>query len=181
MGETGRIGEAAASALFGPAGARIITVAVLISTFGCISSTILYAARIYLPMAQDGVFFPALARIHPEYRTPSTCILAQGIWAVILTCTGSYEQLYTFVVFVVIVFHAATGAAVFVLRRRYPDAPRPYRVWGYPFVPILFIAASVFLVINTLMEKPKESLFGVLILALGVPAYLWWRKKNVST
>ncbi len=178
MGQTGRIAEAASAVLFGPVGGRIITVAVLISAFGCISATILYAARIYLPMAEDGVFFPALARIHPKYRTPSTSIIAQGIWSFVLTFSGTYEQLYTFVVFVVIVFHLATGIAVFVLRRTRPDAPRPYRTWGYPVVPIIFILSSALLVGNTLFEKPVESLIGVFILALGVPAYYWWRKTS---
>jgi len=177
MGKTARIGEAAALALFGPVGARLITTAVLVSTFGCISSTILYAARIYLPMAQDGVFFPALARIHPRHRTPSASLLAQGAWAILLTFSGSYEQLYTYVVFAVVLFHAATGAAVFVLRRRLPGAPRPYRVWGYPWVPLLFILSSAALVVNTLLEKPRESAFGLGLLLLGLPAYYWWRRR----
>jgi APA family basic amino acid/polyamine antiporter len=176
MGQTGRIGEAAARALFGSIGGRLITVAVLVSTFGCISSTILYAGRIYLPMAQEGIFFPALARIHPRYLTPSASILAQGLWAAVLTFSGSYEQLYTYVTFVVVLFHAATGAAVIVLRRTRPDAPRPYRVWGYPWVPLVFILSSLVLVANTLLEKPVESLIGLFIVALGVPAYLHWRR-----
>src|SRR6185295_17606464 len=154
--------------------------AVLVSTFGCISSTILYAARIYLPMAEDGVFFPALARIHPRHRTPSASILAQCLWATLLTFSGSYEQLYTYVVFAVVLFHAATGAAVLVLRRTRPDAPRPYRVWGYPFVPLVFILSSAALVLNTLLEKPKESAFGLGLLLLGLPAYLWWRRRAAT-
>ena len=138
--------------------------------------TILYAARIYLPMAEDGVFFPALAKVHRRYRTPSASILAQGMWASLLTFSGTYEQLYTYVTFVIVLFHAATGAAVFVLRRTRPDAPRPYRVWGYPFVPAVFILPSLALVANTLAERPRESIFGVGILAVGLPAYAWWRR-----
>jgi APA family basic amino acid/polyamine antiporter len=180
MGQTGRIGEAAATALFGPVGARLITVAVLISSFGCISATILYAARIYLPMAQEGVFFPALARVHPRYLTPSACIVAQGIWSVVLTFSGSYEQLYTYVMFAVVLFHAATGAAVFVLRRTRPEAPRPYRVWGHPWVPLLFILSSIVLVANTLLEKPIESLIGLALVLLGLPAYAFWRSRSAS-
>ena len=167
--------EAATRALFGPLGARLLTAAVLVSAFGCVSATILYAARIYLPMAQDGVFFPAMARIHPRYRTPSVCIVAQGAWAILLTFSGRYDQLYTFVVFAVLLFHAATGMAVFVLRRRRPDAPRPYRVWGYPIVPGIFALTCLALLVNTLFERPVESLLGIGILALGIPAYLWWR------
>jgi APA family basic amino acid/polyamine antiporter len=176
MARTDRIGETAAAVLFGPVGARLITVAVLISTFGCISSTILCGARIYLPMAEDGIFFPALARVHGRYHTPSASIVAQGVWASLLTFSGTYEQLYTYVTFAVVLFHAATGVAVFVLRRTRPQAPRPYRVWGYPVVPAIFILASLAMVANTLAEKPVESLIGLGILALGVPAYAWWRR-----
>jgi APA family basic amino acid/polyamine antiporter len=176
MAASARIGEATATVLFGSWGARLITAAVLVSTFGCISSTILYAARIYLPMAEDRVFFPALARIHTRYRTPSACLLAQGTWASLLTFSGTYEQLYTCVIFAAVLFHAATGAAVFVLRRTRPGAPRPYRVWGYPLVPAVFILASLALVGNTLVEKPIESALGLGIVALGLPAYAWWRR-----
>jgi APA family basic amino acid/polyamine antiporter len=175
--QTTRVGEAAAAALFGPLGARLIVVAVLLSTFGCISSTILYAARIYLPMSQDGVFFAALARVHPRHRTPAACVAAQGLWAALLTFTGSYEQLYTYVTFVVVLFHAATAAAVFVLRRTRPDLPRPYRVPGYPWVPALFVLAMLALVANTLRERPVESLIGLGIVALGLPAYVLWRRR----
>jgi APA family basic amino acid/polyamine antiporter len=176
MGETARIGEAAAAALFGPSAARLVSAAVLVSTFGCISATILYSARIYLPMAQDGVFFRSFARIHPRYRTPNMSILAQGAWAILLTFSGSYDQLYTYVVFAVVLFHAATAAGVFVLRRTQPTTPRPYRTWGYPLVPAIFIAACVALVANTLIEKPRESLVGLGLLLLGLPAYAWWRR-----
>jgi basic amino acid/polyamine antiporter, APA family len=178
MAATGRIGEAAAAALFGPWGARLVSVAVLVSTFGCLSATILYAARAYLPMAEDGLFFSALARIHPRYRTPVACLVVQGVWATVQAFSGTYAQLYTYVVFVVFLFHAATGAALFVLRRTRPDAPRPYRAWGYPLVPLLFIASSLALVANTLWEKPVESLGGLVLVASGVPVYWWWRRRR---
>jgi APA family basic amino acid/polyamine antiporter len=177
MGATGRIGEAAAEALFGPLGGRLITTAILVSVFGCLSATILFAARIYLPMAEDGSFFPSLARIHPRYATPAACLVAQGIWATVLTFSGSYEQLYTYVIFAVVFFHAATGIAVFVLRRTRPEAPRPYSTWGYPFVPALFVFSSVALFANTLVERPVESLIGTLLLFLGLPAYAFWRRR----
>jgi APA family basic amino acid/polyamine antiporter len=178
MAATGRIGETTAQVLFGPFGARLVTAAVLVSTFGCISSTILYCCRIYLPMAQDGVFFHAVARVHPRYRTPSASIVAQWIWATVLTFSGTYEQLYTYVTFAVVLFHGLTGVAVFVLRRTRPEAPRPYRTTGYPWVPLVFVLASVALVANTLVEKPVESLIGVGLLAAGVPAYIFWRRQT---
>lgn len=179
MAATSRIGETAAGVLFGPTGARLVSLAVVFSTFGCLSSTILYCTRIYLAMAQDGVFFRSLARIHPRYRTPAMSILAQGAWAVALTFSGTYEQLYTYVVFAVFLFHAATGAAVFVLRRTRPDAPRPYRTWGYPVVPLVFILTALAFVANTLLERPVESLGGLGLLALGLPAYFFWRRRTV--
>jgi APA family basic amino acid/polyamine antiporter len=177
MASTGRIGEAAASVLFGPWGARLVSLAVLVSTFGCLSATILYAARAYLPMAEDGLFFAGLARIHPRYHTPVACLAVQGVWATVQAFSGTYAQLYTYVVFVVFLFHAATGAALFVLRRTRPEAPRPYRAWGYPWVPLLFIVSSLALVANTLWEKPVESLGGLVLVASGVPVYWWWRRR----
>jgi basic amino acid/polyamine antiporter, APA family len=178
MGTTPRIGEGAANILLGPTAARLVSAAVVVSIFGCLSATILWAARIYLPMAEDRVFFRSLARIHPRYHTPTTSIVAQGAWAIALTFSGTYEQLFTYVIFAVFLFHAMTGAAVFVLRRARPDAPRPYRVWGYPVVPAVFTLTALAFVANTLMEKPRESGLGLLLLALGIPAYLWWRRKE---
>ena len=175
-----RVGEAAAAALFGPTGARLLAAAVLVSTFGCLSSTILYSSRIYQPMAQDGLFFPALAAVHPRYRTPVRSLWAQSGWAIVLTVSGTYEQLYTYVVFVSVVFHAAIGTAVFVLRRTRPELPRPYKTWGYPVVPALFILACVLLVWNTLGERPVESLWGLGLLALGLPVYWRFRKRTVT-
>jgi basic amino acid/polyamine antiporter, APA family len=180
MAATPRIGETAAAVLFGPRAARLVSLAVLISTFGCLSSTILYSSRIYLPMAEDGLFFPSLAKVDPRFRTPVRSLWAQTLWSVILTVSGTYEQLYTYVVFSSVVFHAATAAAVFVFRRRLPDAPRPYRTWGYPVVPALFILACLLLIGNTLAEKPVESLLGLGLLALGVPAFLIFRARSAK-
>ena len=129
-------------------------------------------------MARDGVFFKSLAEVHPKWRTPVACILAQGAWTVVLTISGTYEAIYTYVVVVLFLFHAATGAAVFVLRARKPEWPRPYRVTGYPFVPALFILASLAFVLNSLMERPVESLLGFGIMLLGIPAYLYWRRAS---
>ncbi|HYG65429.1 MAG TPA: APC family permease, partial [Thermoanaerobaculia bacterium] len=176
MAAAPRIGEAAAAALFGPGAARLVSLAVLVSTFGCLSATILYSSRIYLPMAQDGLFFRRLGEVHPRFRTPVPSLWAQTAWSLVLVFSGTYQQLYTYVIFASILFHAGTAAAVFVLRRRRPDLPRPYRVWGYPWVPALFILACLLLIGNTLAESPVESLAGLGLVALGLPAYGWmWR------
>ena len=178
MAATPRIGEEAAAALFGPGGARVVSFVVLVSAFGCLAATILYSARIYLPMAQDGLFFRALGEVQPRFRTPGTSLLAQGAWSMLLTVSGKYDDLYTYVMFAAVLFHVATGATVFVLRRTRPDLPRPYRVWGYPWVPLLFIAASALLVVNTLVVRPVESLWGLGLVALGLPAYAYWRRRG---
>ena len=177
LARTPRVAEASALALFGSAGGRMITALVLVTIFGCLASTILYPPRIYLPMSRDGLFFAALGRVHPVYRTPAASLVAQGIWGIALTFSGTYEQLYTYVIFAVFLFHAATGLAVVVLRRRRPDAPRPFRVPAYPWIPLLFVAACLALVGNTLLEKPTESGIGIAILTAGVPAYLFWRRR----
>lgn len=177
IADTPRIGEAAGAALFGAGSARLVSLAVLVSTFGCISATILYCTRIYLAMAQDGVFFRRLSVIHPRHRTPTASIVAQGVWAIVLTFSGSYAALYTYVVFASCLFLAATGIAVFVLRRTQPSTPRPYRAWGYPVVPAVFVLSSTFIAVNTLIEKPIESWIGLIIVALGIPAFFFWRSR----
>jgi APA family basic amino acid/polyamine antiporter len=178
MAASDRVGEAAATALFGPTAARLVSLAVLISTFGCLSATILYSSRIYQPMAEDGVFFRSLATIHPRYRTPTVSLWAQTAWTILLTVSGTYEQLYTYVVFASVLFHVAAGTAVFVLRRRHPHADRPYRTWGYPVVPALFVLACLLILGNTLVEKPVESLWGLGLVALGLPAYAGFARHN---
>jgi len=180
IAETPRIGETAAAALFGNAGGKLMSFAILVSTFGCLAATILYSPRIYLAMSRDGVFFRSLGKVDPRYHTPARSLWAQSLWAVVLTLSGTYEQIYTYVIFGGLLFHAGTAGAVIVLRRRLPDLERPYRVWGYPWVPLLFILASILLIGNTLVGKPIESLIGLVFIAAGVPAYLWWRRHPAS-
>lgn len=171
-----RTAEAAAGALFGAGGARLMAVAVAVAAFGCLASTILYSSRIYGPMAEDGVFFRGVAAIDPRHHVPARALWLQSGWAVVLALTGSYTQLFTWVTFAVVLFHVACGAAVFVLRARRPDLPRPYRVWGFPWVPAIFTAGMAWLVVTAVVEKPRESLAGALCIALGWPAYAWWRR-----
>lgn len=179
-GATPRVAESAAAVLFGPLGARLVSAAVLVSAFGCLAATILYAARIYQPMARDGVFFHSVARIHPRYLTPTTALAAQGVWSAVLALSGTYSQLYTYTTFAATLFHVAAGAAVLVLRRTQPELRRPYRVKGYPIVPLVFILACLALVVGALVERPVESLWGLGLLVLGLPAYYRWRRRQLA-
>lgn len=171
-----RIAERAATAMMGPAGATFVALTVVVSTFGNNVAAMLAGSRLLFGMASDGVFLPACSRVHPRYRTPHIAIVALTVWSAILALSGSYEQLFTYVMFASILFSVTAGAAVFKLRRDRPVHPRPYRTWGYPVVPLVFITGSVAFVINTLLERPGESLTGFGLLALGLPAYWHWRR-----
>ncbi len=177
LGLASRVGEAAAVALLGPGAARAVAVVILLSMFGCLAANVLCCARIYLPMAQDGVFFRGLARIDPRRHTPSTSLLAQGALAAVLALSGTYAELFTTVVFAGLLFHAATAGAVFVLRRRLPDAPRPYRTWGHPWVTGAFVLGCLGLAVASLVEAPGRSLLGLALIASGLPAYAWWSRR----
>jgi APA family basic amino acid/polyamine antiporter len=173
---TSRVAESAARALFGDGAARAMTAAVAVSAFGCLAATILYSSRVYQPMAADGAFFAGVARIHPRWRTPAGALWLQSAWAAALTLTGTYTQLFTYVTFGGVLFHVAAGLALFRLRKSRPDAPRPYRTWGWPVVPALFVVGMGLLTANTLQAAPRESLLGLLAIAAGVPAYAAWRR-----
>lgn len=171
-----RVAERAASALAGPNGAAFVALTVLISTFGCNNAAILAGARLLFAMARDGVFLPFAASVHPRYRTPHVAIVAISVWASLLALSGTYEQLFTYVMFASSLLHMIGAFGVFRLRRLRPELPRPYRVWGYPFVPVVFILASAAFVLNTLIERPQQSVAGLAFLALGIPVYWYTRK-----
>jgi APA family basic amino acid/polyamine antiporter len=128
-------------------------------------------------MAADGVFFTAAAAVHPRYRSPHVAVVAVTVWSCVLALSGSYEQLFTYVVFTSVLFSLFGGVALFRLRATRPNADRPYRVWGYPVVPALFVLGSIFVVYNTLVERPFESVAGLGFLALGLPAFFYWRTR----
>jgi APA family basic amino acid/polyamine antiporter len=173
-----RIAERSSTALFGGATAGLISAAVLISIFGALNGAIFAAPRVYYAMARDRVFFQKVGQVHPRFGTPAFAILLQCLWAGALALTGTYEQLFTYVVFVTLTFWIAAVAAVFVLRRRRPDMPRPYRTPGYPVVPAVFIAATAAILINTLFARPVESLAGLGLTLLGIPVYYYWRNRS---
>jgi APA family basic amino acid/polyamine antiporter len=173
-----RIGEKATRFTFGASAGTLMSGLILISILGCLSATIIYSPRVYYAMAADGLFFKKFATVHPKYHTPSVAIIWQGIFASILCLTGSYEQLFTYVVFAVLLFFVGVVAAVFILRRTKPNANRPYRVWGYPVVPILFGLIILWILTNTLIEKPMESVIGLILITIGLPVYFYWHRRD---
>jgi basic amino acid/polyamine antiporter, APA family len=178
LGATSRVAEVAARRLFGDRAARAMTAAVAVSAFGCLAATILYSSRVYQPMAADGVFFRGVATIHPRWRTPVAALWLQSGWAAVLALTGSYTQLFTYVTFGGVLFHVAAGLALFRLRVTRPDVARPYRAWGWPLVPALFVLGMALLTLNTLQSAPRESLLGLLAIVAGVPAYMAWQRQG---
>ena len=166
----------AGAALFSPRVGAALAAMVVVSTFGALSSAILATARLAYAMARDGVLFPALAYVHPRYQTPVTSLVALAAWAAVLTLSGTFGQLLTFTIFMMILGYIASVGALFVLRRKLPDHPRPYRCIGYPFVPALYMLIAGAWVINTLVSLPRESLSGLVIATIGVPFYLYWTR-----
>jgi len=163
--------------LAGPRGATFVSALILCSIFGALNGTVLGGPRAYFAMARDGVMFPSVGRVHPRYATPAAALLIQGGWSILLAATGSYKQLYTYVIFTGWLFYAAASFAVIILRRKRPGMARPYRVWGYPVVPLAFSAAALVIVGNALVRSPLESGIGLALVLSGVPVFLMWKRK----
>ena len=155
-----RIAEKAVTTLVGPVGAALVAGSVVVSTFGCNVAGVIASSRVCFAMAADRRFFPSAARVHPVHRTPHVALVVTGIWSVFLTLTGGYETLFTYVTFASVLFGTLGGIAIFVLRAKKPDVPRPYRALGYPVIPALYVLGSFALTWNTLMERPGASLAG---------------------
>jgi APA family basic amino acid/polyamine antiporter len=175
-----RIASEAMNAAVGPMGASIIAFIILLSIMGAANQVVLTSPRVYFAMARDGLFFKRVAEVHPKYLTPHVSIVAMGVWATILSLTGTFEELFTYVIFGQWIFFGLTVAAVIILRKKRPDLPRPYRTLGYPLTPILFLLGALFLSLNTLINEFLSSLAGLVIIFLGLPAYLYWRKKLIG-
>jgi APA family basic amino acid/polyamine antiporter len=173
-----RVAADAMSAMIGPAGAVLITMAILCSTFGAISANVLAGPRVLFAMARDGTLFRGLADTHPRHQTPANAIWALAIWAAVLTLTGGYEHLITMSQFANWIFFTMVVLSVMVLRRKHPEWERPYRVVGYPFTALVFAVVSTAFVVNTLIESARSSLMGLGLLALGVPVYAWSKRRN---
>ena len=162
-------------------GGALISAAVMISTFGTVNGTSMTTARVYFAMAKDKLFFKNMSYVHPRYRTPTRSIVIQATWASLLTLTGTYDQIFTYVIFAGWVFYALGAAAIFIMRKRRPEAKGSYRVPGYPVVPLLFVIVATWFVINTLVHQTADSMVGLLLVVAGLPFYIYWKKQMLSS
>jgi APA family basic amino acid/polyamine antiporter len=174
------IAHAAATKLFSPAAAGWLSAMIAISCFSAAAACTLSGSRVYLAMARDGVFFRRMAVIHPKWRTPAFSLIGQGVWAAVLTMSGRYDQLYTYVIFGMVLSYTLTVIGLFVLRWKKPDVPRPYRCTGYPWLPAIYILVGVAWTLNTIIQRPTEAFWGVTIVLIGVPGYWYWKRKSRS-
>jgi APA family basic amino acid/polyamine antiporter len=174
------LADAALTAMFSHDVGRWVSLFIASISFGAGSVVVLGGARIYYRMACDGVFLRGMSRIHPRWKTPSTALLAQCAWVIVLIVSGRYEQLYTCFIFMMTLITALTVGALFVLRRTQADRPRPYRCAGFPWLPAAYLLVATGFVISTLLARPRESLAGLGLAALGVPLYLYWRRAGTA-
>lgn len=163
--------------IWGPGGVLFISVLILLTTLGCTHATMYGSARTYYAMAREGMFFRFMSRLNAAH-VPSNVIWIQCLWACVLVFSGSFDQLTDMVIFAIFIFYGATALGVFILRKKMPDAHRPYRVWGYPFVPAIFIVFCIGLLVNTFITQPREAIFGLLLMLTGVPLFLWFKRKD---
>lgn len=173
-----RIAAFVANRVFGNLGEILITVAILISAFGCDNGLILAGPRVYYAMARDGLFLNSAGTLNEKYRTPVVSLIYQGLWASVLTLSGTYNALLTYTTFASLLFNALTVGAVFYFRKKSPEMERPYRCWGYPVVPLIYLAVSIFFVIFIVAGDPISSGTGLLLVLLGLPMYFYWNRKN---
>ncbi len=176
IAKTERVAGAVAAITMGRLGATLVSLIILLSMFGTTNGNIMTASRLYFAQARDGLFFEKFGQVEPRFQTPGISIIGQGIWSAVLAASGSYEALFSYSTFTFWIFYAMTVAGVWILRRKYPDMPRPYKMWGYPVTPLVFVVVAIWFVANTLISKPGTSSIGLAIVASGVPAYYGWRR-----
>ena len=175
---TERVGAAVAARTMGPAGASVLSAVVLLSIIGAINGNILTGARIPFAQARDGIFFARFGRIHPRFETPAFAIVAQTAWTGLLVVTGSYETLFAYAILSSWIVYTLGVAAVWVLRRKAPSAPRPYKMWGYPYTMWAFLIVSAWYMVDAMVNQPKPSVMAFAVCAAGIPFYIYWRTRS---
>ena len=176
-----RLASDAMELAMGPLGGTLIAVAILISITGATNSNTMGGPRVYFAMARESLFFKPFAYVHPRYVVPTVSIVLQGVWASVLTLIGSFDQLFSYVIFVAWIFYGLGGLGVLVLRQTRPNVERPYKTWGYPVVPLLFAFGAFLIVVNTMMNDFKNSFWGLVVVFTGLPAYFYWQRKKKFT
>jgi APA family basic amino acid/polyamine antiporter len=171
-----RVATAVLEQIFHSGGAYLMAAAILISTFGCANGMTLAGARVYYAMSKDGLFFKSVGKLHPRYKTPVAGLLVQAAWTVVLCVSGSYSQLLDYIIFAVLVFYILTIVGLFVLRFKQPEAERPYKAFGYPVLPGLYILMASWICIVLLRYKPQYTWPGLVLVLLGIPVYLFWSR-----
>jgi APA family basic amino acid/polyamine antiporter len=176
-----RVATAVLGQVFHSAGAWLMAGAILISTFGCANGLTLAGARVFYAMSQDGLFFKSVGKLHPKYKTPVAGLMIQAVWTVFLCVSGSYGQLLDYLIAAELVFYILTIVSLFVLRVKRPNAARPYKAWGYPVLPALYIVMAAWICIVLLRYKPQYTWPGLVIVLLGIPVYLFWSRRQRLT
>ena len=176
MGTSTLVASDSASIFLGEKGAALVSIIILISLLGANNGFILTSARINYAMARDKLFFQQAAKVHPKFKSPANALVIQAMWASVLTFSGTYNQLITYIIFASWIFYAMSCAAVIILRKKRPEMKRPYKTPGYPYIPIIFILFAVFLTFNTILEAPRDAAVGAGIILAGLPLYFYWKK-----
>ena len=173
-----RVATAALAQIFHSAGAKLMAAAILISTFGCANGMTLAGARVFYAMSRDGLFFKPVGKLHPRYKTPVAALAVQAAWTVLLCVSGSYSQLLDYIIFAELLFYILTIAGLFVLRFKRPHAPRPYKAWGYPVLPAIYIVIAALICVVLLRYKPQYTWPGLALVVLGIPVYFIWSPRQ---
>ena len=181
MAKSPLVAASAAQVIFGNSGASIISIAVIISTFGALNGSILSTARVQFAMARDNLFFKSIGKIHPRFGTPHISLLVQGIWSCVLVMSGTFDTITDYVIFAAWLFYALGAFGVFVLRKKMPGTARPYKVWGYPYVPAVFVVFSALFLFNTIISDTSEAAMCLFLILLGLPFYFYWKYKAKSS
>jgi len=182
MADSPLVAASAAEVIFGNSGASIISLVVIVSTFGALNGSILATARVPFAMAKANLFFKGFGKVHPGFGTPHISLVIQGIWSCVLVMSGSFDTITDYVIFASWLFYLLGAYGVFVLRKKMPDHPRPYKVWGYPYTPIIFVVFAFFFLVNSIVSDTENAMMGLILVATGLPMYFFWKyykKKNI--
>lgn len=178
MAKSPLVAASAAEKIFGSNGGMIISIAVIISTFGALNGSILATARVPFAMARAKLFFHSLGKVHPKYHTPHVSLVVQGVWSCVLVMSGSFDTITDYVIFASWLFYMLGAFGVFILRRKMKDEERTYKVWGYPYTPAIFVIFAFFFLVNTIISDTSNAMMGFILIGAGLPMYLFWKYRD---